>query len=50
VLLTPVTGEVMAQVLTTGTLPDHARRFAADRAHGGGRGHGHTTTPEEQWN
>lgn len=36
VLLTPVTGDVMAQVLTTGELPDEARaftprRFEADR-------------------
>ncbi|MFL1432545.1 MULTISPECIES: glycine oxidase ThiO [unclassified Nocardiopsis] len=32
VLLTPVTGEVMARALTTGTLPEYAERFAADRA------------------
>ncbi|SHK81519.1 glycine oxidase [Nocardiopsis flavescens] len=32
VLLTPVTGEVMARALTTGTLPGYAERFAADRA------------------
>ena len=32
VLLTPVTGEVMARALATGTLPEYAERFAADRA------------------
>ncbi|WP_285728552.1 glycine oxidase ThiO [Nocardiopsis sp. ATB16-24] len=31
VLLAPVTGEAMAQALTTSTLPEYARRFAADR-------------------
>ncbi|CAL9577619.1 Glycine oxidase [Nocardiopsis dassonvillei] len=31
VLLTPVTGEVMVRALTTGTLPEYAERFAADR-------------------
>ncbi|WP_017590388.1 glycine oxidase ThiO [Nocardiopsis ganjiahuensis] len=31
VLLAPVTGEVMAEALTTGALPAYARRFAADR-------------------
>ncbi|MFI8966691.1 glycine oxidase ThiO [Streptomyces sp. NPDC053493] len=31
VLLTPVTGDVMAQALTTGTLPDEARAFTARR-------------------
>lgn len=42
VLLTPATGEVMACALTTGELPEYARRFAADRAFGGA----HTTTWE----
>jgi glycine oxidase len=32
VLLTPVTGEAMAQALTTGDLPEYARRFTARRA------------------
>ena len=36
VLLAPVTGEVMADVLTTGTLSEYARRFAADRELSGG--------------
>ncbi|MFJ7067144.1 glycine oxidase ThiO [Streptomyces sp. NPDC101115] len=31
VLLTPVTGDVMAEALTTGTLPDEARPFTARR-------------------
>ncbi|MFJ9810096.1 glycine oxidase ThiO [Streptomyces sp. NPDC101158] len=31
VLLTPVTGDVMADALTTGTLPDEARAFTARR-------------------
>lgn len=31
VLLTPVTGDVMAEALTTGALPDEARPFAARR-------------------
>lgn len=31
VLLTPVTGDVMAHVLTTGELPDHARPFTPRR-------------------
>ncbi|MCX2179358.1 glycine oxidase ThiO [Streptomyces sp. SKN60] len=31
VLLTPVTGDVMAQALTTGALPDEARAFTARR-------------------
>ncbi|MET9434590.1 glycine oxidase ThiO [Streptomyces sp. NPDC006551] len=31
VLLTPVTGDVMAEVLTTGTLPDEARPFTPRR-------------------
>ncbi|THA26852.1 glycine oxidase ThiO [Streptomyces sp. RKND-216] len=31
VLLTPVTGDVMAEVLTTGRLPEDARPFAPDR-------------------
>ncbi|WP_159942160.1 MULTISPECIES: glycine oxidase ThiO [unclassified Nocardiopsis] len=31
VLLAPVTGEAMAHALTTATLPEYARRFAADR-------------------
>ena len=31
VLLTPVTGEVMAHSLATGSLPEYAKRFAADR-------------------
>jgi glycine oxidase len=31
VLLTPITGEVMAEVLSTGQLPAYARRFGADR-------------------
>jgi glycine oxidase len=31
VLLTPVTGDVMAEVLTSGELPDYARPFAASR-------------------
>ncbi|WP_052411165.1 glycine oxidase ThiO [Streptomyces sp. NRRL S-118] len=31
VLLTPVTGDVMAEVLATGTLPEEARPFAAAR-------------------
>nr|WP_233515883.1 glycine oxidase ThiO [Nocardiopsis sp. L17-MgMaSL7] len=31
VLLAPVTGEVMAEALTTGALPPYARRFAASR-------------------
>ncbi|MDT0328817.1 glycine oxidase ThiO [Nocardiopsis lambiniae] len=35
VLLTPITGEVMAHALTTGTLPGYARRFTADRLTGG---------------
>lgn len=35
VLLTPVTGEAMAQALATGVLPEYARRFAADRVFGG---------------
>ncbi|MFD3688655.1 glycine oxidase ThiO [Nocardiopsis sp. NPDC058631] len=42
VLLTPVTGEVMARALTTGALPEYARRFAADRA----TGNAHMTTWE----
>ncbi|GAB3690694.1 glycine oxidase ThiO [Nocardiopsis oceani] len=36
VLLAPETGAVMADALTTGSLPDHARRFAADRELAGG--------------
>ncbi|GAA1747447.1 glycine oxidase ThiO [Streptomonospora arabica] len=35
VLLAPATGDAMAQALTTGALPDYARRFAATRAAGG---------------
>ncbi|WP_052809720.1 glycine oxidase ThiO [Streptomonospora alba] len=35
VLLTPVTGDAMARALTTGALPDYARRFAATRVTGG---------------
>ncbi|MEU9577754.1 glycine oxidase ThiO [Streptomyces chilikensis] len=31
VLLTPVTGDVMAEALASGTLPERARAFAADR-------------------
>ncbi|MEU7970370.1 glycine oxidase ThiO, partial [Streptomyces sp. NPDC049097] len=31
VLLTPVTGDVMAHVLTTGELPDEARPFTPTR-------------------
>ena len=31
VLLTPVTGDVMAEVLTTGVLPDEARPFSPRR-------------------
>ncbi|CAM3798582.1 glycine oxidase ThiO [Nocardiopsis rhodophaea] len=31
VLFTPATGDVMAEALTTGELPDYARRFAATR-------------------
>ncbi|GAB3447135.1 glycine oxidase ThiO [Streptomonospora sediminis] len=31
VLLTPATGDAMAEALTTGALPDYARRFAATR-------------------
>ncbi|WP_049580596.1 glycine oxidase ThiO [Streptomyces sp. SBT349] len=31
VLLAPITGEALAEVLTTGELPDYARPFAADR-------------------
>ncbi|MEV2278881.1 glycine oxidase ThiO [Nocardiopsis sp. NPDC049922] len=46
VLLTPVTGEVMAEALTGGALPEYARAFAADRELGGG----HTSTWEKQWN
>ncbi|WP_026123036.1 glycine oxidase ThiO [Nocardiopsis halotolerans] len=34
VLLAPVTGEVMARALTTGDLPEYARRFSADRGAG----------------
>jgi glycine oxidase len=33
VLLTPVTGDVMAHALTTGTLPDEARPFSPRRFH-----------------
>ncbi|SIO86304.1 Glycine oxidase ThiO [Nocardiopsis sp. JB363] len=36
VLLAPVTGEVMVEALTTGVLPEYARRFAADRPLSGG--------------
>ncbi|WP_028649636.1 glycine oxidase ThiO [Nocardiopsis sp. CNT312] len=43
VLLTPVTGAVMAEVLTGGALPGYARRFAADRAD-------RASTGEGQWN
>ncbi|MEU2943059.1 glycine oxidase ThiO [Nocardiopsis alba] len=50
VLLAPVTGEVMAEALTTGTLPEYARRFAADRAVPGGDTREKPTTWEEQWN
>ncbi|GAA1445568.1 glycine oxidase ThiO [Nocardiopsis tropica] len=42
VLLTPATGEAMARALTTGALPEYARRFAADRV----SGDAHTTTWE----
>ncbi|GAA4890392.1 glycine oxidase ThiO [Streptomonospora salina] len=35
VLLAPVTGDAMARALTTGALPDYARRFAATRSTGG---------------
>nr|WP_243742512.1 glycine oxidase ThiO [Actinorugispora endophytica] len=31
VLFAPATGDAMAEALTTGRLPEHARRFAADR-------------------
>ncbi|WP_017617055.1 FAD-dependent oxidoreductase, partial [Nocardiopsis gilva] len=31
VLFTPATGDAMAEALTTGELPDYARRFAATR-------------------
>ncbi|MFD6952186.1 MULTISPECIES: glycine oxidase ThiO [unclassified Nocardiopsis] len=44
VLLAPVTGEVMARALTTGDLPEYARRFAADRVSGGDG-----TTTRRQW-
>ncbi|MFV2196175.1 glycine oxidase ThiO [Nocardiopsis sp. LOL_012] len=44
VLLTPVTGEAMAEVLTDGALPGYARRFAADRVDAG------ASTGEGQWN
>ncbi|MCY9784758.1 glycine oxidase ThiO [Nocardiopsis sp. EMB25] len=46
VLLTPVTGEAMGEALTSGTLPEYARPFAADRGLGGD----HTSTWEKQWN
>ncbi|MFW6640467.1 glycine oxidase ThiO [Nocardiopsis algeriensis] len=46
VLLAPVTGEAMAQVLTGEALPEYARRFAADRPEVSG----HTTNWEHQWN
>ncbi len=36
VLLAPVTGEVMVQALATGTLPEYAHGFAADRPLSGG--------------
>jgi glycine oxidase len=36
ILLTPVTGEVMAHVLTTGRLPDHAAAFTPERFAGSG--------------
>ncbi|QBI53818.1 Hydrogen cyanide synthase subunit HcnC precursor [Streptomonospora litoralis] len=35
VLFTPATGDAMAEALTTGALPDYARRFAATRITGG---------------
>ena len=48
VLLAPVTGEVMAEVLTTGAPPEYARRFAADRTAPGRHVAG--TDWEKQWN
>ncbi|MBR8745191.1 glycine oxidase ThiO [Nocardiopsis sp. MG754419] len=50
VLLAPVTGEAMAEALTTGALPEYARRFAADRPLPGGDTWEKPTTWETQWN
>ena len=50
VLLAPVTGEIMADVLTSGALPEYARRFAANRERSGGGTRETSTTWEEQWN
>ncbi len=44
VLLAPATGDAMAEALTSGELPDYARRFAATREFGSDRNEGHQWT------
>ncbi|WEB43049.1 glycine oxidase ThiO [Streptomyces yunnanensis] len=48
VLLTPVTGDVMAEVLATGTVPEEARPFSPTRFSPTARGAERTRAPEEQ--
>ncbi|QRX91813.1 glycine oxidase ThiO [Streptomyces noursei] len=48
VLLTPVTGDVMAEVLATGTVPEAARPFSPTRFSPTARGAERTRAPEEQ--
>ncbi|MEW9519913.1 glycine oxidase ThiO [Streptomyces tubercidicus] len=48
VLLTPVTGDAMAEVLTTGTLPEEARPFTPARFSPATPGQARTRAPEEQ--
>ncbi|PNE41931.1 glycine oxidase [Streptomyces noursei] len=48
VLLTPVTGDVMAEVLATGTVPEEARPFSPTRFSLTARGAERTRVPEEQ--